>query len=150
MTLHDPVERQILISPCGRFRLFESQTFGRHLFSDAYFRPGELIDRVPVIVLPDAQNDDLRRTDLYAYVFEWDPQERYKQSGDLVQCDGRYSQAVALGLISFCNHRDDPNADYSFDYANQLIIWTARRLIEPGDEITIHYKVPLWFRKAEV
>ena len=134
MTLHDPVERQILISPCGRFRLFESQTFGRHLFSDAYFR----------------QNDDLRRTDLYAYVFEWDPQERYKQSGDLVQCDGRYSQAVALGLISFCNHRDDPNADYSFDYANQLIIWTARRLIEPGDEITIHYKVPLWFRKAEV
>ena len=87
----------------------------------------------------------MARTTLFNFDFEWDPQERYKRTRDLVQCDPRYGQGVALGLISLCNHSENPNSDYEFDYANQVIVWRAVSDIAPGEEVTLHYKVPIWF-----
>lgn len=122
---------------------------GRHVVCRASIQADAVIDRVPVIVVPHEEVALLRRTVLFNYVFEWDPEERYKRTKDLVQCDGRYGQGVALGLISLCNHSETPNSDYEFDYANNVIIWRALRDIAPGEEVTLHYKVPIWFEMRE-
>lgn len=102
-----------------------------------------------MIVVPQEEVALLRRTVLFNYVFEWDPEERYKRTRDLVQCDGRYGQGVALGLISLCNHSESPNSDYEFDYENNVIVWRALRDIGPGEEVTLHYKVPIWFKMLD-
>lgn len=122
---------------------------GRHIVCRAFIPSGKIIARVPVIVVPQEEVNLLRRTLLFNYVFEWDPQERYRRTGDLVQCDGRYGQGVALGLISLCNHSETPNSDYEFDYENNVILWRAVRDIAPGEEVTLHYKVPIWFEMLD-
>lgn len=122
---------------------------GRHIVCNSFIQNGEIIGRIPVVVVPQSEVNLLRETLLFNYVFEWDPEERYKTSKDLVQCDNRYHQGVALGLISLCNHSHTPNSDYEFDYGENYLIWRALRDIGEGEEITIHYKVPIWFQMHE-
>lgn len=119
---------------------------GRHIVCNAFIAGGDVIGRIPVVVVPQTEVNLLRETLLFNYVFEWDPDERYKASKDLVQCDNRYNQGVALGLISLCNHSHTPNSDYEFDYGGSSLIWRALRDIQEGEEVTIHYKVPIWFQ----
>ena len=130
-------------------RIGYSQDSGRHTIAKKRILPNQIIDRIPVLVLPTTQIKKLKKTDLYAYVFEWDIQERYLVTGDLVQCDPRYSQGVALGLISLCNHSDFPNATYRFNYREKWIDWVAIKPIHKDQEITIHYRVPLWFEVSD-
>ena len=122
---------------------------GRHIVSQSLISPGTVIERIPVIVVPRDEVERLHGTLLFSYVFEWDPPERYKITKDLVQCDRRYQQGVALGLISLCNHSETPNSDYEFDYEGSLILWRAIRTIRPGEEVRLHYKVPIWFEMTE-
>ena len=119
---------------------------GRHIVSGSYIPAGRVIGRIPVVVVPQTEVEQLRSTMLFNYVFEWDPEERYKMTKDLVQCDQRYHQGVALGLISLCNHSHTPNSDYEFDYDGAYLIWRALSDIQQGEEVTIHYKVPIWFQ----
>lgn len=126
-----------------------TESRGRHIVCRAAIATGKVIDRIPVVVVRDEEVALLARTTLFNYVFEWDPKERYKRTRDLVQCDPRYGQGVALGLISLCNHSETPNSDYEFDYANNVIVWRALRDIAPGEEVTLHYKVPIWFEMLD-
>lgn len=119
---------------------------GRHIVCASFIPGGKIIGRIPVVVVPQSEVERLRTTLLFNYVFEWDPEERYKISKDLVQCDTRYHQGVALGLISLCNHSHTPNSDYEFDYGGNYLLWRALRDIQEGEEVTIHYKVPIWFQ----
>ncbi len=128
---------------CVTIRSVEGK--GRHIVCHSFIPKGKEIDRIPVLVIPQSEVEPLNKTQLFNYVFEWDPEERYKASRDLVQCDQRYHQGVALGLISLCNHSYTPNSDYEFDYKNNYLVWRALRDIAEGEEVTIHYKVPIWF-----
>ncbi len=126
-------------------RINSTEEKGRHIVCGAPIAKGSVIGRIPVVVVPQNEVDLLRGTLLFNYAFEWDPPERYKATKDLQQCDTRYNQGIALGLISLCNHNFTPNSDYEFDYDENYLIWRALRDIEEGEEITIHYKVPIWF-----
>lgn len=119
---------------------------GRHIVCDRFIPGGSVIGRIPVVVVPQTEVELLRSTLLFNYVFEWDPEERYKITKDLVQCDRRYHQGIALGPISLCNHSHTPNSDYEFDYDGSHLIWRALRDIVAGEDVTIHYKVPIWFQ----
>lgn len=96
---------------------------GRGVFARCLIREGDVIERVPVVVL-DA--DELRNSEgwsgLASYCFLWDT--------------GRY--ALALGYGSLYNHSYQPNARYD-DAGRMTKVFTALRDIAPGEEITVNY-----------
>ena len=70
---------------------------GRGVFARRPIEEGEIIERVPVIVIPaDQVGDDPGRNGLAGYVFAW----------------GRGTVALALGYGSLYNHSYEPNARY--------------------------------------
>jgi SET domain-containing protein len=96
---------------------------GRGVFALRSIRDGELIERVPVVVLKTNDVKDSEGwTGLAAYCFHW-------TKGTL---------ALALGYGSLYNHSYRPNARYD-DLEGQIKEFIAIRNIEPGEEITVNY-----------
>jgi SET domain-containing protein len=62
---------------------------------------------------------------------------------DLYKHKGR--AAVVLGFTSLLNHSYTPNADYIHHIDEQMLDIIALQDIASGDEITIDYKMTLWF-----
>lgn len=56
--------------------------------------------------------------------------------------------AIGLGYASLYNHSRNPNCAWSFDDALPAILIAATRAIRPGEELTLDYGIPLWFREA--
>ena len=109
---------------------------GRGVFARRLIRRGEVIERVPVIVLPaEAVGDG---SALWDYCFAW----------------GRGTLALALGYGSLYNHSYRPNARYN-DVGPQAKAFQALRDIAPGEEITINYngepsrRRKVWFDVVE-
>jgi uncharacterized protein len=112
---------------------------GRGVFARRTIRQGEVIERVPVLVLPAEEvRNPSAWTGLGAYCFEW----------------GRGRLALALGYGSLYNHSYHPNACYD-DAGGPTKVFTALRDIEPGEEITVNYngepedKSPVGFEVVE-
>ena len=96
---------------------------GRGVFARRAIREGEVIERVPVLVLSVAEVEDASAWEgLASYCFLW----------------GERSLALALGYGSLYNHSFQPNARYD-DLGRQTKVFTALRDIEPGEEITVNY-----------
>jgi SET domain-containing protein len=93
---------------------------GRGVFARRAIRRGEVIERVPVIVLPAEEGD--AGYVLPGYCFAW----------------GRKSVALALGYGSLFNHSFRPNARYD-DIGKRTKVFTAIREIACGEEITVNY-----------
>jgi uncharacterized protein len=93
---------------------------GRGVFARRRIREDEVIERVPVLVMPDDENEG--GSVLSNYYFSW----------------GQGTIALALGYGSLYNHSFRPNARYD-DVGRQTKVFTALRNIEPGEEITINY-----------
>lgn len=108
---------------------------GRGVFAVRAIRKGEIIETVPVLVIPAPQVDDLEKTLLDHYVYSW-PDERL---------------AVALGYGSLYNHSYTPNALYVKHPATSTIDYVALADIDAGAEITVNYngtptdRAPVWF-----
>jgi len=99
---------------------------------------GAVIEAAPVIIISDADCAALDRTILHDYYFHWD--------GDP---DGVGRGAVALGLVSLCNHARRPRARVRRNLAQNTLDLLALTRIEAGDEITIDYNCALWFEARE-
>jgi SET domain-containing protein len=94
---------------------------GLGVFARELITPGEIIETCPVLAV---ENDDIVDGALLdQYVYEWGPS----------RC------AVALGYGSLYNHSFDPNAVFQTDLPHGTITITARRRIQPGEEVTINY-----------
>lgn len=98
---------------------------GRGVVAMRSFRAGEMIERVPVIVVPAEDVPLIRQTRLASYYYEW---------GD----DCRQG-AIALGSGSLYNHSYTPNARYEFREREECLEFVALRDIALGEEITINY-----------
>ena len=108
------------------------------MFAREKIAAGTVIEAAPVIVVPHGQCAALDRTILHDYYFHWD--------GDP---DGIGTGAVALGLVSLCNHARRPNARVRRNLAEGTLDLIAHTRIDPGDEITIDYNCDLWFEPKE-
>lgn len=86
----------------------------------------ELIERAPVVVIPDDEWSIVETGVLSSFCFQWD-------GGD----EG--SAAIALGHSSMCNHSYAPNAYARSRTAAKAIDFIALRDIEEGEEVTINY-----------
>jgi uncharacterized protein len=109
-----------------------SDIHGRGVFAVRDFAAGEVVERCPVLVVPEEERDDLDATVLHDHYFEW-------EDGD---------GAVPLGLGCLYNHADDPNAGAESDHDELVIDMVAARPIAAGEEITIHYGEG-WFEDRE-
>jgi hypothetical protein len=108
---------------------------GRGVFTLRAYRPGEVIERAPVVQIDAKHWPAIRRTVLGDHVFEW----------------GTKRMALALGQGSLYNHSSHPNAHGEPRIRERVIEFTAARPIKKGEEITIDYRGDevdreLWFR----
>ena len=112
---------------------------GRGVFARRLIRKGELIEKVPMLVLSvEEYHDGIGKTSLANYCFAW----------------GQGTVALALGYGSLYNHSYKPNARYD-DVAPRTKEFTALRDIQPGEEITVNYNAEpksrsaVWFEVVE-
>jgi hypothetical protein len=104
---------------------------GRGVFATRPFHAGELIERVPVILVPRGQifgsSPGTGCPRLTWYVFDWAGQTKRDYVG------------LALGYGSIYNHAPAANAVYQREPPDMLE-FVAHRDIAAGEEITINYK----------
>ena len=121
-----------------RVEIRDDPAKGRGVFAAIVIAAGTVIESAPVIVVPPEQCSLLDRTILHDYYFDW-------ESGP-----GRVgSGAVALGLVSLCNHARRPNARVRRNLVQVTLDLVALDPIAAGEEITIDYNCPLWFEAQD-
>jgi SET domain-containing protein len=107
---------------------------GRGLVATQAISLGSEIVTCPVIVYDDADAGRISKTRLGDYNFRFG--ERQNRA------------CIILGVISLCNHAEDPNAEILCHEADLLVSLMALRPIAEGEEICIRYRRPLWFTPA--
>lgn len=97
---------------------------GRGVFAREKIGRGDVIERVPMIVLEAREiiSGKLPPTTLDDYIFVWK----------------RGKIAFACGYGSLYNHNFQPNAEY-YPAGPRTQVFAALRDIKPGEEITINY-----------
>ena len=124
--------------PNGCLEIRNDPAKGRGVFAIVPIAAGTLIEAAPVIVVPAVQCLLLDKTILHDYYFHWD--------GDP---DGEGTGAVALGLVALCNHSRRPRARVRRNLAQTTLNLVALVPIAAGDEVTIDYNCPLWFKAQD-
>ncbi len=114
-----------MTGPTGPLHVRAIRGKGRGIVAGRRFREGELIERIPVIVIPAQEWELVGTSVLSAFCFSW---------GD----DGE-ATAIALGHGSLFNHSYEPNAFAELRMRQMLIEFCALRDIAEGEEITINY-----------
>jgi uncharacterized protein len=107
----------------------ETEGKGRGIFAKIDFFEGDLVERAPIIKIPDPQWQLLESTSLKEYYFNW--------SDD--------AAAIALGYIEMYNYDEDPNARTIRLQDRDEMEIVALRKISAGEEITIRYQCEPWF-----
>ncbi len=112
---------------------------GRGVFARRAIAKGEVIERVPVLVMTSEEYaNGLSETPLKDYCFAW----------------GVDQVALALGYGSLYNHSYKPTARYE-DIAPATKAFVAVRAIAKGEEITVNYngrpnsRAKVWFDVVE-
>jgi uncharacterized protein len=121
-------------------RVVQAGRRGRGVVAEREISQGELIERAPVLIIPEAARAAVDPTNVGNYIFMW---EHDTVGQDLYSQKGR--AAVVLGYTSLVNHSPEPNCDivrYIDAFALDLV---ALRLIAAGEELTIDYGLTLWF-----
>lgn len=98
----------------------------RGVVATKLIKSGQLIEKSPIIVVPESQWPFASSTMLTDYFFE-------TEEGNA---------ALGLGYSSLYNHSEHPNADYTI--AEDKILITALRDIKKNEEITIDYNWEPW------
>jgi uncharacterized protein len=113
---------------------------GRGVVAAAAIAPGQLIERSPVLIIPEKDRVATDDTIVFTYVFMW---EHDTVEEDLYRHRGR--SAIALGYTSLLNHSYRPNCNFIRHIDDLAIDLVAARSIAAGEELTIDYQMTLWF-----
>lgn len=125
---------------CAPLRVILVQGRGRGVVAERDLSAGELIERAPVVIIPESERVAVDSTNVGNYIFMW---EHDRKGADLYTGSGR--AAVVMGYASLINHSTTPNCDtvrHIEALAHDLI---ALRPIASGEELTIDYGMSLWF-----
>lgn len=118
-------------------RVFTIRNFkqkGRGLVATENIPARTEIVTCPVIVYDDTDAGRISKTRLGEYNFRFG--ERQNRA------------CIILGVISLCNHAEEPNAEIVCDENALMVTLVATRAIVAGEEICIRYRRPLWFTPA--
>ena len=119
-----------------RLLVKESPGKGRGVFALRDFEEDEVIETVPVIVLPPEDRPLLRLTTLVRYAFKWPHVQG--------------AAALPLGYAMLHNHSAEPNARWQNDFDQNLMHFIALRPIAEGEEIMTNYGRPWGYWKDTV
>jgi SET domain-containing protein len=114
-----------------------SENRGRGVFTTEPLLEAQVIEISPVLVLTAEERNEVEKTRLHDYIFEW--------GNDRAQC------CVAWGYLSMYNHAEPPNCTYVMDFEEAMISIRTLRVIQEGEELFISYlpeegnKPPIWF-----
>lgn len=115
---------------------------GRGVFASVAIKKGEVIERCPVIEIPEHDELSVNQSMLVTYMYYLG-----KRKERLM---------IALGFGSIYNHTDTPNAAYNAKYKEKIIDFIAIKEIKKNQEITVNYnqgkqkyKNPLWFNTVD-
>lgn len=100
---------------------------GRGIFAKRAFFSKEIIEEAPIFILEERYSEIPK--EFQNRVFRWG-----NMTGTGVGI------AIALGYGSIYNHSDRPNVIYEADAKNKILKFKARRAIDPGEQLTIHYR----------
>lgn len=95
----------------------------RAIIATEKIQKGQVVESCPVIVIPRTQEDNLAKTLLNFYYYEWN-------EGNVV---------IILGYGSIFNHSYTPNCYYHRDFAKKELQYIALRDIKAGEELTVNY-----------
>ena len=98
---------------------------GRGVFTRERIPANTVIEIAPVIVMQKSDREQLDKTLLHDYIFEWGKEKD--------KC------CMALGLIPIYNHSYKSNCEYFMDFEDDSIMVKTVRVIENGEELTINY-----------
>jgi SET domain-containing protein len=111
---------------------------GRGVYAKVDIKKNEVIERAPIIEIPEHDAANLNKSILVTYFFYFGKNKQ--------------RQAIALGFGSLYNHSHKPNAIYKIKQTENRIDFIALKDIKKDDEILINYsygnqkdKSPLWF-----
>jgi SET domain-containing protein len=121
-------------------RVAELGSRGRGVVAAAPIGAGALIERAPVILVPEAERAAVDATNVGNYIFLW---EHGTTGEDLWSGQGR--AAIALGFVSLINHSERPNCRFIRHIEALALDLLALRDIEAGEELTFDYGMRLWF-----
>jgi uncharacterized protein len=113
---------------------------GRGVVAEAHLRMGELVERSPVLVIPDGDRSLIDRTIVFTYVFVC---EKGLAEEDLYRHKGR--AAITLGYTGLLGHSFRPNCVFKRRIDDNFIDVIANRDSRAGEELTIDYQRTLWF-----
>jgi uncharacterized protein len=113
---------------------------GRGVVAERAIAAGELVERAPVLIIPEADRAAINPTNVGNYIFMW---EHDTVAQDLYT--GRGRAAVVLGYTSLVNHSDTPNCDFVRHIDALALDLFAVRDIAGREELTIDYGLTLWF-----
>ena len=114
---------------------------GKGAFAKKDIPKGKIIEISHVILIPNLEYENIKKTVLDNYTFIWDDPKN----------EGAFHMAFALTICQFMNHSYDPNVIYQFVYRNETIEFMTLRNIKKGEELTINYNgyaddnSPMWF-----
>ncbi|KAF8544058.1 hypothetical protein BDD12DRAFT_873792 [Trichophaea hybrida] len=116
---------------------------GRGIFATRLIPAGTVIDTAPVILLGvDEFNTNVQYTDLLHYSYNW-PVRVGNGKTEL-------HQAIVLGLGSMFNHSlRRQNVGWKRNLDAQVVVYTALKDIEAGQELLISYGLHLTFIDVE-
>jgi hypothetical protein len=100
---------------------------GRGVVADAHIGRGQLVERSPVLIIPQADRAATDGTVVFTYVFMW---EHGSVEEDLYQHQGR--AAIALGFTSLLNRSTRPTASSSGTSTSSSLIWLHSATSKPG------------------
>ena len=120
------------------FRQSRILNAGRGVYARRSIKKDEIIEKCPVIEVPEHDMANLKESILVTYFFYFGKQKQ--------------RLAVALGFGSIYNHSYKPNAKYKIKHTEKSMDFIALNDIKKDDEITFDYKQensknkrPLWF-----
>jgi SET domain-containing protein len=121
-------------------RVVSAGARGRGVVADSGIAAGAVVERAPVLIIPEADRAAVDPTNVGNYIFMW---EHDTVAQDLYTGTGR--AAVVLGYTSLVNHSDAPNCDFVRHIDALALDLFAMREIAPGEELTVDYGLMLWF-----
>jgi SET domain-containing protein len=116
-----------------------TKDMGRGMFTSEDIATDTIIEVSPVVVMSKEEREQLDKTLLHDYIFEWGKDSR--------QC------CMALGYVAVYNHSYRSNCEYEMDYERQEISIKTIRFVKAGEELFLNYNgswnegKKVWFDK---
>lgn len=130
--------------------LKETATKGRGVFCTTNIRKGETLEITPAILLDDAATGHVDHTILLNYTFSVG--KLGKKSMKQAKLDKQENvSCVVMGILSFCNHSRNPNAQVVWEEHDGSVYYTlqAIRAIPRHTEICTTYGED-WFKERKI